>query len=257
MRATARWRLHSSYLNVVAARKGAPPVSRIKLELYALLEDTTVSRAWRRRPARSCRSRIRSTAVAITGLPDDRRAQYREVRRQAARPEAEAWELPHGIEVVKQNGISRPKHFYSRSDGSFSCKLNGWEERVLDEALAERGVMGWLRNDPRKDWSFSIAYENGGQTRPMYPDLLVFRRHGGGILCDIYEPHALAYEDSVAKALGLAAFARDHGEKFGRIQLIAELKKGVLRRLSLDDMETRDKVLAVNGADHLQELFSH
>jgi type III restriction enzyme len=89
----------------------------------------------------------------------------------------------------------------------------------------------------------------------MYPDLLVFRRDGPGILCDIYEPHALAYEDSVGKAKGLAEFARDHGEKFGRIQLTAELKKGPFKRLRLDHTDVRDNVLGVVSGEHLRQLF--
>ena len=115
--------------------------------------------------------------------------------------------------------------------------------------------MGWLRNDPRKEWLFSIAYQKGGEDRPMYPDLLIFRRDGAGILCDIYEPHAMSYGDSVSKAKGLAEFSREHGEKFGRIQLITELKRGTLARLCVDDPEVRDKVLGVVSEEHLRQLF--
>jgi type III restriction enzyme len=247
--------LHAAYLNAVADDKKAPPVSRIKLELYALLQNPEVIERVEADAGKVLRDTDQKYRVAIRKLPDDHRSLYREVRRQAARPEAEDWDLRDSIEVAKDDSQAREKHLYSRPDGSFSCKLNAWEEKVLDEALAERGVAGWLRNDPRKEWSFSVAYEKGGEARPMYPDLLVFRRDGPGILCDIYEPHSLAYEDSVAKAKGLAEFARDHGDKFGRIQLIAELKKGTFKRLRLDEMDIRDKVLAVDGADHLLELF--
>ena len=63
-----------------------------------------------------------------------------------------------------------------------------------------------------------------------------------------------AFEDSVAKAKGLAAFARDHGDVFGRIQLIAKVGGGY-KTLSLDDGETRDKVLEVATGQHLKQLF--
>jgi len=247
--------LHAAYLNVAANKKNAPPVSQIKLELYALVQDGSVVDCVEAAAAELLRGADQRHRAAIRKLPDDRRDQYRQVRRQAARPEAEDWELPQSIEVSKDGGPGRTKHLYARLDGAFSCALNAWEQKVLDEALAERGVVGWLRNDPRKGWSFSIAYEKGSEDHPMYPDLLVFRRDRGGILCDIYEPHSLAYEDSVAKAKGLAAFARDHGDKFGRIQLVTELKRGTFSRLRLDDMEVRDKVLGVDGPDHLQQLF--
>jgi type III restriction enzyme len=247
--------LHSAFLNKQAGAKGASPVSQIKLELYALLQDGKVIQRVEQVAGKLLADAERKHRAAIKQLPDERRQLYRQIRRQAARPEPEDWELPPSIEAAKNGAPVRPKHLYSRSDGKFACKLNTWEEKVLDEALAERGVVGWLRNEPRKQWSFSIAYRKGSEDRPMYPDLLVFRRDGAGILCDIYEPHALAYEDSVGKAKGLAEFARDHGEKFGRIQLIAELQKGTFKRLRLDDIVVRDKVLGVVGGDHLTQLF--
>jgi len=36
--------------------------------------------------------------------------------------------------------------------------------------------------------------------KPMFPDFLVFRRQGAGLVCDILEPHAPAFADSVPKA---------------------------------------------------------
>jgi type III restriction enzyme len=247
--------LHSAYLNAQAKPKGAPPVSQIKLELYALLQDAKVIQRVEDAAVKLLRSTDTKHRAAIKALPDERRQLYRQIRRQAARPEAEEWELPPSIEAPKNGAKARTRHLYSRSDGKFACKLNGWEEKVLDEALAEKGVVGWLRNDPRKEWSFSIGYQKGNEDRPMYPDLLVFRKAGAGVLCDIYEPHALAYQDSVPKAKGLAEFARDHGEKFGRIQLVAELKRGTFKRLRLDDIEVRDKVLGITSDEHLRQLF--
>lgn len=247
--------LHSAYLKSRAKAKGAPPVSRIKLELYALLEDEEVIRKVEAAAAEKFGKEDVKHRAAIGALPDERRQLYRQIRRQSARPQAEDWELPESIEAAKHGESEHSKHLYSRK-GKFAAKLNTWEKRVLDEALAEKGVVGWLRNDPRKEWSFSVAYREDGEDRPMYPDLLVFRRSGGGVLCDVYEPHALAYKDSVGKAKGLAELARDHGEKFGRIQLITELKKGTLVRLRLDDVQVRDKVLGVSSSEHLRQLFA-
>jgi len=246
--------LHAAYLTAQADASGAP-VAEIKLELYALLQDRTVIQRVEEAAAELFRAADQKHRATMNDLPDERRQLYRQVRRQAERPEPEDWDLPPSIDSPRNGGKARTKHLYSRSDGKFACSFNTWEERVIDAALADKSVVGWLRNEPRKLWSFSIAYKDGGEDHPMYPDLLVFRRAGGGILCDIYEPHALAYEDAVHKAKGLAEFARDHGEKFGRIELIAELKKGTFKHLRLDDTEVRDKVLGVDGADHLAELF--
>jgi type III restriction enzyme len=247
--------LHSAYLKTRADEAGAPTVSQIKLELYALLQDAAVAQRVDEVAGKLLRDAEKKHRAAVKELPDERRQLYREVRRQADRPEAEDWELPPSIEAAKNGAKARPKHLYSRPDGRFSCELNTWEAKVIDDALSEKDVVGWLRNEPRKSWSFSIAYQKGKDDRAMYPDLLVFRRQGAGILCDIYEPHALAYEDSVAKAKGLAEFARDHGEKFGRIELVAELKNGEFKRLRLDDTDVRDRVLGVSTGDHLRQLF--
>lgn len=247
--------LHSAYLKTRAAGNGAPPVSEIKLELYALLQDDTLIARVEDEAGELLRDADKKHRAAIKALPDERRQLYRHIRRQAARPEAEDWELPPSIEAPKTGAKLRAKHLYAGSDGKFPINLNPGEERTLDEALAEKGVVGWLRNDPRKDWSFSINYEKGGEERPMYPDLIVFRRAGADILCDIYEPHALAFADVVDKAKGLAQFARDHGDKFGRIQLITELKKGTFKRLHLDEIDVRDKVLGITSGEHLRQLF--
>jgi type III restriction enzyme len=247
--------LHSAYLKAEAEADGGSPVSQIKLELYALLQDGAVVRSVEQVAGKLLKEADNTHRAAIKALPDERRQLYRQVRRQAERPQPEDWDLPPNIEAAKNGGRVWTKHLYSRSDGKFPCPLKTWEERVLDEALAEQAVVGWLRNEPSKEWSFSIPYDMEGETKPMYPDLLVFRRAGGGILCDIYEPHAIAYKDSVHKARGLAEFARDYGERFGRIQLITELKRGTFKRLRFDDLAVRDKVLGVVSDEHLRQLF--
>jgi type III restriction enzyme len=70
----------------------------------------------------------------------------------------------------------------------------------------------------------------------------------------VLEPHSTSYEDSWAKAVGLAKFASRHGDLFGRIELIAKVK-GKMRRLNVNDPEKRQKVLGVTGNQHLVQLF--
>lgn len=196
--------------------------------------------------------------TAVRKLPDVRRdahRKHRKIRRQAATPEPEDWELPEKIQASRE-GKAWERHLYVRANGkkdSFPAKLNAWETDVMIEELARKGIVGWLRNDPRKDWSFTVPYKVSAY-RPMYPDFLVFRKQDDGILCDILEPHSLSFDDSAAKAQGLAEFAKQHGDNFGRIELIAKIGKG-LKRLALNDPETRDKVLGVSDNEHLRQLF--
>jgi type III restriction enzyme len=246
--------LHAAYLHLRAVDEDAPAVPAIKLELYALLQDPAVAKCVEERAGEVLNAALEQHKVAVRGLPDERRQHYRNIRRQAARPEPEPWELPDSIEGTRDGTTNLDRHMYVREAGGFACTLNGWETDALQAALADDDAIAWLRNDPRKPWSFTVPYEAGGEFKAMYPDFLVFRRQGGGVVCDILEPHAPAFADSVAKAKGLASFARDHGDQFGRIRLIAKVS-GTYRTISLDNIETRDKVLGVATSDHLTQLF--
>lgn len=248
--------LHSEYLVVRSNAKKPPPVSQIKLELYALAQDQNVVDAVESRAGELLAQALEARKTDIRKLSDERRQLYRQVRRQAAKPEPEDWELPDAIEVPKGEGKRYEKHLYVDDEGKFSAKpkLNDWEDEVISTAIGNPDVVGWLRNDPRKPWALSIPYKKGAEDRPMYPDFLVFRRSGSGIVCDIYEPHAPAWADSVGKAKGLAEFALRHGDDFGDIELIAKIG-GTLKRLSLNDTEIRDRILTVGTSDELHARF--
>jgi type III restriction enzyme len=109
---------------------------------------------------------------------------------------------------------------------------------------------------PRQDWSLIVPYRHHGEDKPLFPDFLIFRQTSGGkILTDLLEPHAMAYDDSWAKAVGLAEFAKEHGDRqFGRIALITKVGKA-MRRLDLNMPDVQNKVLVVQGNQHLQQLF--
>jgi type III restriction enzyme len=246
--------LHSSYLNLRAVEDDAPPVPAIKLELYALLQDPAVPKSVEERAGEVLSRTLEQHKVAIRALPDERRQHYRHIRRQAAAPEPEPWELPDSIEGFKDGNTKLDRHMYVTDAGTHACTLNSWERSALNDALDDPGAVGWLRNDPRKPWSFTVPYQIGSEFKPMYPDLLVFRRQGGGLVCDILEPHSPDFADTVAKAKGLAVFARDHGDEFGRIRLIAKFGNSY-KAIALDDIDTRDKVLGVATKEHLDQLF--
>jgi type III restriction enzyme len=154
------------------------------------------------------------------------------------------------IEGSKGGNTRLDRRMYVTDAAAHAYTLNDWER----DALADPDAIAWLRNDPRKPWSFTVSYQAGSEFKPMYPDLLVFRRQGDGLVCDILEPHTHAFADTVGKAKGLAAFARDHGDEFGRIRLIAKVR-GAYKALALDDIDTRNKVLGVATSDHLDQLF--
>jgi type III restriction enzyme len=116
-----------------------------------------------------------------------------------------------------------------------------------------KSFAGWLRNIPKKHWALCVPCGQG-QAKPMYPDMLVFRREGSKVKIDILDPHDDSRVDAVEKAAGLADFARKHGASFGRIEII-RIVKGKIERLRLHQEFVREKVLKVTDSKHLAELY--
>lgn len=228
-------------------------LGQAKLELAALLDDPKTTKTLEEKAAKVFQTETDKHKAAIRDLPEARRDAYRKVRRQATKPQPEELELPQ-LYQTSNGEQTYSKHLFVDENGNLSCTLNEWEKSVVEAELA-RGdeVLGWLRNVPRKSWAFTVPYDHDGD-RPMYPDFLFFRRQGDGVVVDVLEPHSLSHDDSSSKAKGLADFAAEHGDDFGRIELIIK-EKGKLLRLDVNQDSVRDKVRAVSGNQHLKQLF--
>jgi type III restriction enzyme len=72
---------------------------------------------------------------------------------------------------------------------------------------------------------------------------------------DILDPHSIHLSDAPAKAAGLAKFAAQHADKFGRIELIM-LDGKTSKRLNLTDETVRNKVRGLTLPAELKRLFS-
>jgi type III restriction enzyme len=243
--------LHKAWVKARVAA-GVKPI-QAKLELAEFLNDEKVVKKLETVAGKRFRERSEAHKAAINTLPEARRDVYRKLRRLGINPEPEPLELPLSVDAVKGPGTFK-SHLYADKNGRYSCVLNDWEETTLAEELKNDQVVGWLRNVPRKPWAFRIPYKYDGEEVPMFPDFLVFRRQGAGLVVDILEPHRLTQDDSAAKAVGLADFAVSHGDQFGRIELIIK-KKNKLVRLDVNRDEIRDKVRAVSSNEHLRQLF--
>jgi len=117
------------------------------------------------------------------------------------------------------------------------------------------GFVAWFRNEPRKPWSFCVPYRRKGEDRPLYPDLIVFRRIKGKLQVDLLDPHDPGLPDASEKAVGLARYAERHGDFFGRIELAVVGEKNEVKRLDVNKEAIRQKILGVGGADHLEAIF--
>lgn len=248
--------LHVDYVKARVAAAAPASSTAAKLELFALLNDEKVVE----NVEAACQKRFSELydkyRAAIADRSDARREVYRKLIRNARTPEAETLELPPNMFVDKREK-KRDKHLYVDAKGKYPAKLNAWEEKVLEDALADTSTIAWLRNIPRQVWSFTIPYRHHSEVKPHFPDFLVFRKTGTKIIVDILEPHASAFGDSWAKAVGLAEFARDHGDRhFGRIEIITKVGN-TMKRLDVNKPEIRTKVLGVTTDQHLQQLFAN
>lgn len=193
----------------------------VKLEAIALTRDPEAMAALEAAAEQAFDRLYDRHKRAIAELNEQRRGLYERLRLATAQPRDVPWRLPESIDFRREpTDPEWERHLYVEADGRFRAALGAWEAGVLREELANPEVIGWLRNLPKKPWSLEIPYESGGAIRPMFPDLVIVRRHGDRVVADILEPHDPSLADNVDKARGLARFAERHGALFGRIQLI-------------------------------------
>jgi type III restriction enzyme len=232
--------------------------NRAKLELFLCLQD---EKAWKTLE-KACGERINALLkqhkAAIKKLTSAEQEEYNKVQEVAKDPEPLAFlppaEIMLSVDAKDPAYRAYAHHLYIDATGHLVAKLNSWEHSVIEAEIARDDVIGWLRNIERKPWALSLPYEMGGEVKPMFPDFLVVRRDGAGLLVDILEPHAPSLSDSYAKAKGLAQFAAKHPGAFGRIELI-RLDGHEIRRLDMDDPGNRAKVLAVDSNAGLDLVF--
>jgi type III restriction enzyme len=223
-----------------------------KLELFCVLQDPASVRSVQEECGKRIDELFEQHRDKIEEMPSSRREQYARIGRQGADPRAETIHPPELIEVRRETP-PWDSHLFVNDAAKFGWKANTWEDLVLREEMKGKSFAGWLRNIPKKPWALCIPYGQG-QKKPMYPDLLVFRREGNKIKTDILEPHDDSRGDAAEKAAGLADFARRHGASFGRIEMIRVIK-GKIERLRLHQESVRDKVLKVTDLKHLAELY--
>lgn len=234
--------------------KGAPADrDKAKLELFALCIDSEVTRKVEQTAQETVQKWLRSYVSAIGNLDERSRAAYDEVRNLAASPELTPLVYPatiHGKRAKKE----WKKHLYVDNKGVFEADLNKTETEILELELKSKKTVGWLRNTDRKPWALCVPYEVDGEDRAMYPDFLIVRSEGSGVVVDIIDPHTISLADAPAKAAGLAKFAAQHADKFGRIELIMVDGK-TSKSLDLTEETVRNKVRGVKLPEQLRKLF--
>jgi len=167
---------------------------------------------------------------------------------------AQDWELPDQI-VEKKEGSALNKHLFCDADGEFFADLNTWEAGLLADEMKKSDFVCWLRNMDRRDWAFCVPYEMGSVTKAFFPDFAIVRKTSKGFVVDILEPHNDSYVDALPKAIGLAKFAEEHGEEFGRF-IFARKVGNNWQYADMSDKETRAKTLKMQPGSDIGALFA-
>lgn len=226
---------------------------RAKLELFCVLQEPAAVRFVQEECGKRIDRLFEQYGDKIEEMPSSRREQYARIGRQGAEPRAETIHPPEVIELRKATPLW-DGHLFVDSANKFGWDANTWEDLVLRDEMKGKTFVGWLRNIPRKHWSLCVPCGRG-QEKPMYPDMLVFRREGSKIKVDILDPHDDSRMDAPEKAAGLARFAQKHHAAFGRIEAI-RVVGGKIERLRLHQESIRDKVVNVTDPQHLADLYA-
>lgn len=248
--ASALVRAHERRIEGESSGTANGALRRARLEVLALLAaDSGLKEELDRRADELIEEWAQHYAADIEKLPDRERENL------------DRWLEPEGqVRLVESSRVAQRitrrrekseqswnKHLYVEEDGRYVAKLNGWEQAVLEEELAREDVVAWFRNKLGVDrWRLAVPYDKGRDKHLMYPDLIVFRQSGHGLVADILDPHGLHLADAVAKAHGLADYAEDHADSpLERVEAIAKIEgDNRLWRLDLSDRQNRETVKA-------------
>jgi len=224
-----------------------------KLELIAIMRQPETFSSMENLAVKEFDASWKKHKSEIHKLPASIRARFNNLIQQSGKAVVQEWELPEQI-VERKIGDCWQKHLYSDTNGNFYAELNSWEAETLKEAMNAKDFTAWLRNLDRREWAICIPYELEG-LKSFYPDFIIVRKSNDGLIVDILEPHDSTRIDVLPKAIGLAKFAEEHGNKFGR--LIISRKNGKnWQYLDMNDKLTREKTLKLSQHSSLESLFA-
>ncbi len=202
--------------------------------------------------------RFAEFAVEIKNTTGATADAYWKVKEQTSHPEEISIELTTTLKAAtkdsnKEDAEDLPtfsSHFYADVKGEFPVKLNGWETTVVRTECNRPSFVAWYRNPSRAGASsLRIAYQDdAGKWGSLQVDFLVISgRDDGTLAVSIVDPHGDHLADAKAKLLGLADYAEMFGDRYVRIESIAQSAEGRLRSLDLRDAKVREGVRNFKG----------
>lgn len=246
--------LHTQYWRT-RVEQGGTDHRQSKLEVYALAANTNTVKEIDAFASSLTGKLTNEYKAAFLGMEESVRQRFRGIQELASEPVLEILTFPSKIEGTKA-ATTWEKHLYCDEIGLYyeDFAKSSWEPMVVRAFLEDSNVVSWLRNEDRKPYSIRVPYKKGGSWAGAYPDFLIFRRIGSGIIVDIADPHLLNDKDAPSRAVGMAEYAEKHGDFFGKIELIL-VEGSEICRVDLVDESWRHKVATVKSHDHLKQIF--
>lgn len=211
-----------------------------ELQAYLDEEADKLARTW-----------LAQFRVAIRGLPHARQEEYRQVREMSSEPQSSDLVRPdardEATSTQEQDKVTAlptyRDHLLCDAEGNYPADLNNWERAVIATESKRTGFICWYRNlkQPGQS-SLGVAYRDGEQYKIVRPDFIFFSKQQDGTFgADIVDPHGHHLADALPKLRGLAEYTVAHGDRYRRVEVIAEVD-GKLRVLDLTREEVRHAV---------------
>ena len=227
--------------------------NQAKLELIAIMRQSETVPTLEKFAREQFNGWWNKHKAEIKKLSASVRVRFNALIQSSGKAAAQDWELPDQI-VEKKEGSALDKHLFCDANGKFFADLNTWEAGLLADEIKKNDFICWLRNMDRRDWAFCVPYEMGGVTKPFFPDFAIVRKTGKSFVVDILEPHNDSYVDALPKAVGLAKFAEEHGEEFGRF-IFARKVGNNWQYADMSEKDTRAKTLKMQPGSDIGGLF--
>lgn len=195
--------------------------------------------------------------AAISGLSEDRRAHYSQVRAMAKNPEATTPQLGKS-RSMPNDADPHTMHFFSDPDGIYRADLGPWEKHVLQVEASRPGFSGWYRNPVGGQQTIRIPYETApGKLGKLHPDFVFFHADDdGAIRASLVDPHGHHLSDAGPKLRGLAEYARTHKAAYWRILAVIKTSDDRFYQLDLTDDTIRGHLATANSRTAIEAVFT-
>lgn len=228
---------------------------RVRVETAALLRVDGVVSSIDEAATDWVQEQLDRFRVEILNTTGAMRDAYSRVKEQTTSPEEVTVELRANERAATKDrsGDDLPRysgHLFADAASEFPVDLNDWERRVVEAELERPGFVAWYRNPgSATPASLRIAYQNDeGEWASLQPDIIILsRRTDGTLAASIVDPHGDHLADARSKLRALAAFAERFGDRFVRVESVAQADDGSLCVLELGDATVRAAVAAFEG----------